>query len=116
MDERLITIAETSVFQRQAAAVWSDAERSAFIDFIAAAPEDIIPDTGGIRKVRWSRAGTGKRGGVRVIYYVHDATMPLYLLLVYAKGRQENWTQAEKRSARAAVEAILQQHRNRNPS
>ena len=82
--------------------VWSDEERGDFVDYIAANPEagDVIPDTGGVRKLRWARAGTGKRGGVRVIYFYHDAGRPLYLLLVYAKGRQENMTPDEKKQVR----------------
>lgn len=53
------TVAETAVFQRYAAEIWSDAERSAFINWIAANPMagDIIPGSGGCRKVRWSRGG-----------------------------------------------------------
>jgi hypothetical protein len=47
---------------------------------------DLIPETGGVRKIRWRRAGAGKRGGARVIYFYHDADRPLYLLMVYAKG------------------------------
>ena len=72
----LITIAEM-LFIRQAAAVWTDDERAAFVDFIAANPKagDLVPDTGGIRKVRWGRQGSGKRGGVRVIYFYHDTAM-----------------------------------------
>ena len=62
----------------------------AFVTFIAANPEagDVIPDTGGVRKVRWTRAGSGKRGGTRVIYFYYDAGRPLYLLLVYALYHQ----------------------------
>ena len=63
--------------------------------------------------MRWSRPGTGKRGGVRVIYFYHDGTMPLYLLLIYAKAQRENWTQDEKLRARAVVETIKQAHRRR---
>lgn len=76
--------------------------------FIAANPEagDVIPETGGVRKVRWTRAGTGKRGGVRVVYFYHDAGRPLYLLMVYAKGRQENLSPEEKRIVRKLT-AIL---------
>src|ERR1022692_3846384 len=90
MPARLITVAETPLFARQAERVWSDAEREEFVDFIAGNPEagDLIPETGGVRKVRWSRAGSGKRGGARVIYFHHDANQPLYLLLVYAKAMQ----------------------------
>jgi hypothetical protein len=100
---------------RQAADIWSDEERSAFVDFIAANPEegDVIPETGGIRKVRWRRRGSGKRGGVRVIYFYHDADMPLYLLMIYAKARQEDLSAVEKQRARAVVTAIRQAWRRR---
>ena len=83
VSRRLITVAETALFVRQAEDVWDDAEREAFVNFIAGDPEagDMIPETGGVRKIRWSRAGTGKRGGTRVIYFYHDANRPLYLLM-----------------------------------
>jgi hypothetical protein len=112
---RPITVAETLPFHRQAVSLWNEEERSAFVDYIALNPDagDVIPDTGGIRKVRWSRAGTGKRGGVRVIYFYHDASMPLYLLLVYAKAQRENWTQDEKRRAQALVASLKQAHDRR---
>ena len=115
MNTRLITVAETLPFLRQAASLWGEDDRAAFVDYIAANPEagDVIPDTGGIRKVRWSRPGTGKRGGVRVIYFYHDSTMPLYLLLIYAKAQRENWTQDEKRRAQALTAALKQEHRRR---
>ncbi len=105
---KLLTIAETPLFVRQATGVWDDAEREAFILFIAQNPEagDIVPDTGGVRKVRWRRAGTGKRGGARVIYFYHDADHPLYLLMVYAKVRQENLTPEEKKAVRTLVAAL----------
>jgi hypothetical protein len=97
-----ITVAETPLFVRQAEAVWDDAEREAFVDFIARNPTagDVIPETGGVRKIRWTRAETGKRGGARVIYFYHDPGSPLYLLMVYAKARQENLTADEKRAVR----------------
>ena len=113
MTKRLITVAETLPFLRQAASLWSEDDRNGFVDFIAANPEagDVIPDSGGIRKVRWRRPGTGKRGGVRVIYFYHDSTMPLYLLLIYAKAERENWTWDEKRQAHAMTESIKQTYR-----
>lgn len=102
VSRRLITVAETPLFIRQADNVWDEAEREAFVGFIARNPEagDVIPGTGGVRKLRWATAGTGKRGGVRVIYFYHDAERPLYLLMVYAKARQENLTPDEKRIVR----------------
>ena len=87
MSSATTTVVELPLFQRLASAVWDDAEREEFVDYVARNPEtgDVIPGTGGVRKVRWRRQGTGKRGGVRVIYFYRDAQMPLFLLLVYAK-------------------------------
>ena len=84
MRTRPVTVAETAVFMRQAGALWTDDESFEFVDFIARNPEagDLIPASGGVRKVRWGRHGSGKRGGVRVIYFYHDPGMPLYLLMV----------------------------------
>jgi hypothetical protein len=101
----LITVAETPLFQRQAKDVWDEDEREAFVNFIARNPEagDVIADTGGVRKVRWGRGSSGKRGGTRVIYFYHDANLPLYLLMVYAKARQEDLSADEKRAVRKLV-------------
>lgn len=108
MARTFVTVAETPLFVRQAETVWDEGERQAFVDFIAANPDagDVIPDTGGVRKVRWARAGAGKRGGTRVIYFYHNASRPLYLLMVYAKARREDLTPDEKRAARKLV-AVL---------
>lgn len=67
MPDKLITVAETALFMRQAEKVWSDAEREEFVSYIAANPKagDVIPETGGVRKVRWNREGSGKRGGAK---------------------------------------------------
>ena len=83
----MCTVAETPVFQRYATEVWSDAERTAFINWIAANPDagDIMPGTGGCRKVRWHLTGKGKRGGARIIYFVESAST-IWLLIVYKKS------------------------------
>jgi len=49
---------------------------------------DVIRGSGGVRKVRWSSAGKGKRGGIRVIYYVPDGDS-LWLLTAYSKGEAD---------------------------
>ena len=108
MARRFITVAETPLFVRQASEVWDDHEREAFVVFIAQHPEEgeLIPETGGVRKIRWTRPGSGKRGGTRVIYFYHGRERPLYLLMVYAKARQENLTAEEKKVVRKLA-AIL---------
>jgi hypothetical protein len=108
MADRLITVAETALFVRQADKVWSDAGREEFVSFIAANPKagDVIPETGGIRKIRWNREGSGKRGGTRVIYFYSDPGRPLYLLMVYAKSGKEDLSAAEKRTVRGLA-AVL---------
>jgi len=65
------TVAETEVFAADAKSIWSEEDQPGFIGWIAANPlaGDVIPGSGGCRKVRWARSGMGKRGGVRVIYF-----------------------------------------------
>ena len=103
-----ITDVELPLFQRQARDVWDDADRTAFVDFIARNPDsgDLIPETGGVRKIRWRRHGAGKRGGARVVYFYHDAQMPIFLLLVYAKAQRENMTPDEKKQVGAMATTL----------
>ena len=102
------TVAETPVFVRYAAEVWSDAERQEFINFIAASPEagDIIPGSGGCRKVRWSRSGMGKRGGARVIYFLAPAGT-VWLLIVYAKAKFDNMPSSFLEQLKEGVEHAI---------
>lgn len=112
---RLLTVVELPEFLRQAEGVWSESERAAFIDYIAANPTAgvVIEGTGGVRKVRWAREGTGKRGGVRVIYYYHDDEMPLFLISVFAKSSKADLSFAEKADARLLVRTLKQHRKER---
>jgi len=65
---------------------------------------DVIQDTGGIRKVRWNLPGTGKRGGVRVIYYWRVAEDQILMLLAYKKAKQTDLTSSQKRALKTIVE------------
>jgi hypothetical protein len=51
---------------------------------------DIIPSSGGCRKLRWGIEGRGKRGGIRLIYYFQGAAGRIYMLTIYAKNEAEN--------------------------
>lgn len=85
----MLTVIKTSVFIKYAKPIWADDERIEFINWIAINPlaGDVIPNSGGCRKVRWSRQGMGKRGGVRVIYFNQLELGKIGLLIAYAKSK-----------------------------
>jgi len=86
----VFTVIATPTFSRFWPDYWTE-ERGEFVVWPAANPEagDVVRGSGGCRKVRWSRAGKGKRGGVRVIHYNRLAKGVIYLLLIYGKGTQD---------------------------
>jgi len=88
----MFTVVETPTFSKLAADYWSDDEREEFTAWIAANPEtgDVVPGSGGVRKVRWSRPSRGKRGGVRVIYFNRFTRREIWLLLIYAKSARDS--------------------------
>jgi hypothetical protein len=96
------------MFVRYASEIWSDEERQDFITFIAANPEAgaIIRGSGGCRKVRWSRSGTGKRGGARVIYFIY-ADDVVWLLIAYTKAKFDALPTAFLAQLRQGVEDAL---------
>jgi len=102
----MLTVVETLLFQRQWPLYWTEEQRGEFASFIAEHPTagDVVPGSGGIRKVRWSRPGSGKSGGVRVIYFTRTAEGELVLLTLYAKSKTDNLTGAKLKEIRRALE------------
>jgi hypothetical protein len=88
----MYTVVETPTFAADAATLWSEDERTAFTVWIAANPlaGAVVPHSGGCRKVRWHRAGSGKRGGVRVIHFNRLERGEIWLLVIYAKAVRGN--------------------------
>jgi hypothetical protein len=86
------TVIETLTFQKQAESIWTEDERLAFIGWISQNPlaGDVIQGADGARKVRWSAAGKGKRGGVRVIYFNLVEQDVIVLITLYQKSNQAN--------------------------
>ena len=84
-----MTVVETPFFVRKADGLVSDEERERLIAFIAANPEagDVIPESGGIRKLRWAARGKGKSGGVRKAERNEFRTIIPLLAKTYVKGR-----------------------------
>ncbi len=102
----MFTVVETTVFQKIWPHYWHEQERGEFASYISLNPSagDVIAGTGGIRKVRWSRSGTGKSGGVRVIYYVLNAKEEIVLLTLYAKAKTDSLSAAQLKGIRDALE------------
>lgn len=111
----VITVAETPTFTRQAEKLFSPAELEDLLVFLASNPTagDIIPGTGGVRKVRYQASGRGKRGGARVIYFYFDDDYPLIALTLYAKNEREDLTPEGKRVISQIAEAIKAEARKR---
>ncbi|MDR0771283.1 MAG: type II toxin-antitoxin system RelE/ParE family toxin [Burkholderiales bacterium] len=84
----MYTIIESELFTHDAKTLWTESDRGEFCAWIVENPEtgDVIRGSGGCRKVRWKRAGTGKSGGVRVIYLNRLPSGIIYLLAIYAKS------------------------------
>ena len=77
-----------------------------FCAFIAAHPNEgvVVPGAGGVRKLRWSRAGVGKSGGVRVIYFARSQAGELVLLFIYAKSHLETLKSSTLKELRDAFD------------
>ena len=88
----MFTFIESAAFERVRAVYLDDDEYAELQQFMMKDPEagDIVRESGGVRKLRWKRKGMGKRGGLRVIYFVHYQPNEFWMLTLYAKAKQEN--------------------------
>ena len=88
----MFTFIESAAFERMRALYLDDEEYAQFQHFMILHPEagKIVRGSGGVRKLRWKREGTGKRGGLRVIYLLRYQPNEFWMLALYAKTRREN--------------------------
>lgn len=102
----MLTVVESPIFQRLWPRYWDEDERAEFASFIAVNPDAgaVIRGSGGVRKVRWAREGTGKSGGVRIIYLTRNEAGEVYLLTLYAKSKSENISLDTLKEIRRALE------------
>lgn len=102
----MLTVVETPIFTKLSADYWDEGERLEFVSALAADPlaGAVVPGTGGVRKIRWTRPGFGKRGGVRVIYYNRTERGEIWLLLIYAKSAKDNIPNHVLKSIREEIE------------
>ena len=104
---RLATIVSTDRFDASAEKLLTDEERADLEFSLAKAPEahPLIPGLNGVRKARWGKQATGKRGGVRVIYFYAISAEVVLLLAVYAKNEREDLTNDQKKQINQIIEA-----------
>jgi hypothetical protein len=88
----VFTFIESGFFERVRALYLDDDEYAELQQFMLQNPEagDLVRGSGGVRKLRWRRKGSGKRGGLRVIYFVRYGPNEFWMLTLYAKAKQEN--------------------------
>jgi hypothetical protein len=103
---------EARVFTRYVSGYLKDAEYRELQNRMAAAPEhgDVIPGTGGFRKLRrWTdpRRGKGRRGGLRVIYYYFPGEQQIWLITLYDKNEASDLTPKERQALKSAIEIEL---------
>jgi hypothetical protein len=108
---------EAPLFTQLLGKFLTDDEYRELQDHLAREPNagDVMPGTGGFRKLRWAdtRRGKGKRGGLRVIYYYFQADSQIWLLTVYDKDAMSDLTPTEKRILKSAIEKEAQTRANR---
>ena len=99
------TVIELSPFTRSWSAVWTEAEYSKFICWISANPksDDVIKGSGGVRKIRWTGSGHGKRGGARIIFYSAEVDY-VYLMTIYGKNQRVDITAKELKLIKELIE------------
>src|SRR5512139_3379167 len=90
---------ETPIFTREVQTLLPDDSYGKLQQAILVRPEagNLIPGSGGLRKLRWNLPQAGKRGSLRIIYYWDTPSDTIYMLLAYKKSRQEDLTQEQFR-------------------
>lgn len=83
---------ESRVFTSLLPDYLTDEEYALFQEYLCEHPEagDVVRGSGGVRKVRWSRAGSGKSGGVRMCYYTRTRAGQILMLVIYAKSARDS--------------------------
>jgi hypothetical protein len=102
---------EAPPFTRYLSDYMADEEYVSLQYLLAQNPQlwDVMPGTGGFRKLRWAdpRRGKGRRGGLRIIYYHFPAEQQIWLMTLYGKDEADDLTAEEKRALRTAIAAEL---------
>jgi len=100
-----VVFLETPVFTRQIRDLVDDDRYRELQATLVVRPDagDLIPRSGGLRKIRVAASGRGKRGGARVIYYWIVAKDQIYMLLAYAKNVRDDLTEDQLKVLRTLI-------------
>lgn len=111
----LITVVELPEYIRDANRLLDEESQDNVKQFLSKNPlaGEIIQGTGGVRKLRWARRGSGKRGGVRIIYYYYNDTIPLFLLNIFSKNEKANVSKEERNSLSKLISALVATYRGK---
>ena len=87
----VFTFIESSVFERLCPVYLDDDEYAELQEFMMQNPDagQVVPGSGGVRKLRWTRPGTGKRSGLRVIHFVRYDPSEFWMLTIYSKSKRD---------------------------
>ncbi|MEQ1888310.1 MAG: type II toxin-antitoxin system RelE/ParE family toxin [Alphaproteobacteria bacterium] len=112
-----ISVVETPEFLSATSKLMTGEERAILVDYLAYNPTsgDLIPGTGGVRKLRWGLEGRGKRGGARVVYFHYDPGMPLFALTAYAKNERADLNQQDRNDFRQLTALLVEKFKRRKP-
>ncbi len=104
-----MTFIETPVFTKRIKSMLHDDEYRLLQNSLVLRPSSgkVIPQSVGLRKIRWNFKGSGKRGGLRIIYYWDLKSEIIYFLLVYKKNEQENLTADQLKILRKVIKEYL---------
>ena len=108
----MITVVELGEYVQKSKKLLSEDESRNLINYLAANPKAGVRmrGTGGIKKIRWKRDGSGKRGGVRVIYYFHSERIPLFLLTIFGKNEKVNLSHTERNELAKLVRILVESY------
>jgi hypothetical protein len=105
-----ITVVETPEFLSATRKLMTEDERAALVNYLAQHPAagELVPGTGGVRKLRWALEGRGRRGGARVIYFYHSADIPLFAITAYAKNDRADLSQKDRNDFRQLTKLLAE--------
>jgi len=107
------TVVETPGYLALARKLFSENEMADIVSLLAADPKagDVMEGTGGFRKVRIARQGTGKTGGARVVYIFRNTKYQVFLTTVFPKNEKDNLSRAERNALKKRADQIFDTYR-----